>query len=57
MSEDPCPTIVELEGGRRLHFELYLARDGAPTRCAPWIFRCARGASRTRRARGDPRGA
>jgi LPPG:FO 2-phospho-L-lactate transferase len=30
MSEDPCPTIVELEGGRRLHFEEYLARDGAP---------------------------
>jgi len=30
MSEDPCPTIVELEGGRRVHFEEYLARDGAP---------------------------
>ncbi len=30
MSEDPCPTIVELEDGRRLHFEEYLARDGAP---------------------------
>jgi LPPG:FO 2-phospho-L-lactate transferase len=30
MSEDPCATIVELEGGRRLHFEEYLARDGAP---------------------------
>ena len=30
MSEDPCPTIVELSGGRRLHFEEYLARDGAP---------------------------
>ncbi len=30
MSEDACPTIVELDGGRRLHFELYLARDGAP---------------------------
>jgi len=30
MSEDPCPTIVELEGGRRAHFEEYLARDGAP---------------------------
>jgi LPPG:FO 2-phospho-L-lactate transferase len=30
MSEDPCPTIVELVGGRRLHFEEYLARDGAP---------------------------
>jgi LPPG:FO 2-phospho-L-lactate transferase len=30
MSEDACPTIVELEGGRRVHFEEYLARDGAP---------------------------
>jgi len=30
MSEDPCATIVELEGGRRVHFEEYLARDGAP---------------------------
>jgi LPPG:FO 2-phospho-L-lactate transferase len=30
MSEDPCPTIVELAGGRRVHFEEYLARDGSP---------------------------
>lgn len=30
MSEDPCPTFVLLRGGRRLHFEEYLARDGAP---------------------------
>jgi LPPG:FO 2-phospho-L-lactate transferase len=30
MSEDPCATIVELEGDRRVHFEEYLARDGAP---------------------------
>ena len=30
MSEGPCPTIVALEGGRRVHFEEYLARDGAP---------------------------
>jgi LPPG:FO 2-phospho-L-lactate transferase len=30
MSEDPCPTIVELGAGRRVHFEEYLARDGAP---------------------------
>jgi LPPG:FO 2-phospho-L-lactate transferase len=30
MSEDPCPTFVELRGGRRVHFEEYLARDGAP---------------------------
>jgi LPPG:FO 2-phospho-L-lactate transferase len=30
MSEDPCPTFVDLSGGRREHFEEYLARDGAP---------------------------
>ncbi len=30
MSEAPCPTIVTLRGGRRVHFEAYLARDGAP---------------------------
>jgi LPPG:FO 2-phospho-L-lactate transferase len=30
MSEEPCPTIVVLRGGRRVHFEEYLARDGAP---------------------------
>ena len=30
MSEDPCPTLVSLEGDRRVHFEEYLARDGAP---------------------------
>jgi len=34
MSEDPCPTIVELTGGRRVHFEEYLARDGAPDEVA-----------------------
>ncbi len=31
MSDDPTPTIVELSGGRRLHFEEYLVRDGAPS--------------------------
>jgi LPPG:FO 2-phospho-L-lactate transferase len=31
MSEDACPTLVELSGGRRLHFEEYLVRDGAPS--------------------------
>lgn len=31
MSEDPCPTFVELSGGRRVHFEEYLVRDGAPS--------------------------
>ncbi len=30
MSEAPCPTYVLLHGGRRVHFEEYLARDGAP---------------------------
>lgn len=30
MSEDPCPTLVELDDGRRLHFEEYLVRCGAP---------------------------
>jgi LPPG:FO 2-phospho-L-lactate transferase len=30
MSEDPCPTRVVLTGGRSVHFEEYLARDGAP---------------------------
>ncbi len=31
MSEDPAPTMVELSGGRRVHFEEYLVRDGAPS--------------------------
>jgi len=30
MSESRCPTYVVLRGGRRVHFEEYLARDGAP---------------------------
>lgn len=30
MSNDPCPTFVALSGGRRVHFEEYLVRDGAP---------------------------
>lgn len=30
MSNEPCPTFVELSGGRRVHFEEYLVRDGAP---------------------------
>lgn len=30
MSEDACPTYVELRGERRVHFEEYLVRDGAP---------------------------
>jgi LPPG:FO 2-phospho-L-lactate transferase len=31
MSNDPCPTFVELSDHRRIHFEEYLVRDGAPT--------------------------
>ncbi len=30
MSNDPCATRVLLEGGRSVHFEEYLVRDGAP---------------------------
>ncbi|MCP5057526.1 MAG: 2-phospho-L-lactate transferase [bacterium] len=30
MTEDPAPTFVELSDGSRVHFEEYLARDGAP---------------------------
>jgi LPPG:FO 2-phospho-L-lactate transferase len=31
MSNDPCPTFIGLGDGRRLHFEEYLVREGAPT--------------------------
>ncbi len=57
MSEDPCPTYVELGGGRRIHFEEYLVRDGAPNdvegvdlsaaaaaRPAPGVLEAIRGA-------------
>jgi len=30
MSEDPCPTRVELADGRTMHFEDYMIREGAP---------------------------
>lgn len=30
MSEDPCPTLVELSDGRVLHFEEYLVREKSP---------------------------
>ena len=30
MSEDPCPTIVELADRHSVHFEEYLVRDGSP---------------------------
>jgi len=59
MSEQPCPTIVELRGGRRVHFEEYLARDGAPdevegvdlvaarsARAGPGVLEALRGAAR-----------
>ncbi|MEE8164604.1 MAG: 2-phospho-L-lactate transferase [Myxococcota bacterium] len=31
MSNDACPTFVELSGNRTIHFEEYLVRDGSPT--------------------------
>ncbi len=34
MSEDACPTVVELKDGSRAHFEEYLVRDGAPDNVA-----------------------
>src|SRR5690606_40373316 len=59
MSEAPCPTYVELRGGRRAHFEEYPARDGAPdevtrvdlaaaraARPAPGVEAALRGAAR-----------
>ncbi len=30
MSEDPCPTRVDLNDGRKIHFEDYMIREGAP---------------------------
>jgi len=30
MSEDPCPTLVDLADGRQMHFEDYMIREGAP---------------------------
>lgn len=67
MSEDPCPTYVELCGGRRLHFEEYLARDGAPdevehvdlaaaraARPAPGVLEALRGARRILVAPSNP---
>lgn len=31
MSNDLCPTFIRLSDGRKLHFEEYLVREGAPT--------------------------
>ncbi len=41
MSEDPCPTRVVLGGGRVVHFEEYLARDGAPDDVADVVLSAA----------------
>ena len=30
MSEDPCPTLIELDDGRVIHFEEYLVRERSP---------------------------
>ena len=48
MSNDPCPTFVALsggEGGRRVHFEEYLVRDGAPSDVRSVDLSAAEGAS------------
>jgi len=45
MSEAPCPTYVLLRGGRRVHFEEYLARDGAPDEVEDVDLGAARAAS------------
>ncbi len=34
MSDAPCPTFVQLGDGTQVHFEEYLARDGAPDNVA-----------------------
>ena len=49
MSDDPCATIVELDGNRRVHFEEYLARDGAPDEVRGVDLSEARRAQRRRR--------
>lgn len=45
MSDDPCPTLVELGGGRRIHFEEYLVRDGAPSDVEDVDLSAAQGAT------------
>jgi len=44
MSQDPCPTRVELGNGQRVHFEQYLVRDGAPDDVAAVDLSAARAA-------------
>ena len=45
MSNDPCPTRVELSGGTSIHFEEYRVRDGAPTDVEAVDLSAARAAS------------
>lgn len=45
MSNDPCPTRVELSDGTSIHFEEYLVRDGAPTDVEAVDLSAARAAS------------
>ncbi len=45
MSNDPCPTRVELMGGTSIHFEEYLVRDGAPTDVEAVDLSAAQGAT------------
>ena len=42
MSEDPCPTLIELRDGRCLHFEDYMIREGAPDAVAAVDLSAAR---------------
>ena len=45
MSNDACPTLVELSGGRTVHFEEYMVRDGAPSDVEAVDLSAARNAS------------
>jgi LPPG:FO 2-phospho-L-lactate transferase len=45
MSNDACPTFVELSGHQRIHFEEYLVRDGAPTDVEAIDLSAAQGAA------------
>ncbi len=45
MSEEPCPTFVELDDGRVLHFEEYLVREKSPTNVRSVDLSAARAAA------------
>jgi len=45
MSNDPCPTLIDLISGDTIHFEEYLVRDGAPTDVAAIDLSAAEAAS------------